>query len=278
MGLRFNTNATSLQIRRQLFDHEQTLSRSYRRLSSGLRIQNASDDPAGIGMASRLRVKASEYTVGLQNLDSFEGLVDLVAATNTSGLKQLERIKTLALAASDGTLTADQRSTIDGEYRAAINEIKRLADTKHNDITLGNGSQFSVSTRVGTGANDAFSVVLPNLTSSYFNTFEAFDLDSATTAQNLQGFIDSALSLAQTYEGLIGSGLNRISNARGSMQTQLAATQTAESRITGLDVAAETSALARAQILTESATALLAQANLQPRHALNLLQSTLAHL
>lgn len=278
MGLRFNTNVTSLQIRRQLFEYDQQLSDNYRRLSSGLRVQQASDDPGAVGMASRLRVKANDYRVGLENLDSFEGLIQSASAANSSALGQLERIKELALEASDGTLSDEQLSAIDSEYRAAIDEIKRIGDTEYNGINIADGSTFSVSTRIGAGSNDAFSVVLPNVTSSFFDTFEAFDLDSATTAQNLQGFIDSAVSLAQTYDGLLGAGLNRITATRSSLETQRAATLQAESRITSLDVAAETSALVRNQILSEGASSLLAQANLQPRSALTLLQNTLVRL
>jgi flagellin len=278
MGLHLNANSISLGIQQDLRHHQGVLSDAYRRLSSGLRIQSPHDDPAGHMMASKLRLQASEYRVGLNNLDGFEALVQAAAGANSAALSHFERIKELALEASDGTLTDEQRSAIDEEYRASIDEIKRIGETVFNEIQIADGSTFSVSTRIGDGANDAFSVVLPNVTNSYFNTFEAFDLDSAVTAQNLQGFIDSAISLVQTYDGLLGAGLSRISSVRSTLQTQLASTQQAENRITRLDVAAETSALVHSQIVVEGASSLLAQANLQPRTALTLLQNTLIQL
>jgi flagellin len=274
MGLRINTNISSLNAQRNLSNSTEALSRSLERLSSGLRITRASDDAAGLAISERLRAEVRAYEQASRNaLDGISLLQVAEGALNeVSGI--LVRLRELAIQSANGTLGAGERATIDQEATDLVAEIDRVAAiTEFNGTLLLDGSAPTVDFQVGAGstANDVISVTGVDATSTGLGV-NALDLTTAANAQTANTAIDAAIDSLSGLRGGFGTAQNRLESTIRSIAVAVENTAAAESRIRDVDVASETAKLTRAQVLQQAGISVLAQANVSAQNALALLR------
>jgi flagellin len=274
MGLRVNTNLYSLNAQRNLSDVSSRLSTNFRRLSSGMRITSAADDAAGLGISERMRAQITSLDqAGRNTLDGIS-LVQTAEGSLGEVNNNLIRMRELAIQAANGTLSTGDRSALDTEFQALIDEIDRVADqADFNGIQLLDGTIASLTIQVGTESGEAITITLTDTTASTLALSGAsFDLTSSTNASNALSVIDTAIDSVTTFRSDLGAVQNRLESTVRSIATSGENLSASESRIRDVDIARETADLARNSILQQAATSVLSQANLQPQIALSLLQ------
>ncbi|MEM7409211.1 MAG: flagellin [Myxococcota bacterium] len=274
MGLRINTNPASLNAQRNLSNSTNMLQRSLERLSSGLRITRASDDAAGLAISERLRADVRSLQQAQRNaLDGISLLqVGEGALNETSG--NLIRMRELAIQAANGTLGAGERTTLNQEFSALIDEIDRVAAvTEFNGTALLDGTTTSVSFQVGADntANDRISVAGVDATATGLGV-NALAITTSTDAQNALATLDTAIDSVAGLRADFGTAQNRLESTIRSIAVSVENTAAAESRIRDVDVASETATLTRFQVLQQAGISVLAQANVSTQNALSLLQ------
>ena len=276
MALFVNTNLASLNAQRHLEETGASLATSLERLSSGLRINNAYDDAAGLAIADKLGrdVRVSDQAIrnandGLSALAIGEKALGTVAGT-------LTRLSELASQSASGTVSDTQRSAIQAEFTALLSEIGRISN-----VTTFNGVQL-----LSAGTTVTLQVGLDGTTNSQIN-FTSIDgsvsgilsvsqtsiaVSSQSSAQSALGLLTTAIATAAQSRGTLGASESRLLTAIAQLRVAGENFSAAEGRIRDADVAAETANLTRANILQQAGVAVLAQANQQPQLALQLLR------
>jgi len=276
VGLRVNTNIISMTAQRELFNVTDRLSKNFHRLSSGLRIASAADDPAGLGISERMRATIRSLGQAGRNAQDGVGLVETAEGALNEVNSNLIRMRELSIQAANGTLNTGDRAAIDLEFQGLISEIDRIADsTDFNGIELLNDSAGtgSIQLQIGTEANETLTIDLVDMTDVGLGlTGTSFDLDTVTNASNALATIDTAIDSVTAARATMGATQNRLLTAIKSTQIAKENLSAAESRIRDVDVAEETADLTRNSILQQAATSVLSQANVQPQIALSLLQ------
>jgi flagellin len=271
MGLRVNTNIFSMTAQRNLSLATDRLQANFAHLSSGLRISSASDDAAGLGISERMRAQVRSYAQAARNTQDGISLSQTAEGAMNEVSNNLIRMRELAVQASSGTLSTEDRATIDVEFQALIAEIDRLStDTEFNGITLLDGSTATVSIQVGIDSGDTIDVNLQDVSATTLGV-SGFDTTTAANAQTALAGLDTALDSVNTSRGELGAVQNRLMSAFRSINNTKENLAASESRIRDVDVAFETADLTRNTIMQQAATSVLAQANIQPQLALNLL-------
>lgn len=272
MALRINTNLSSLIAQRNLNDSTQQISDSFRKLSSGLRIQRASDDAAGLAISERLRAQVRSLeqarrnaAEGISLAQTAEGALDEISSV-------LLRMRELASQAQSTTISSGDRAVLDTEFQSLIAEIERISQTsEYGGTNLLNGSTTTISLQIGSGTATYDSVDL-TLASATSSALTLSSLNISTSAASAVGNIDTAIDAVTALRGRLGAISNRLDFTIDNLSNSVENLSAAESRIRDVDVAAETANLTRAQVLQQTALAVLAQANVQPQVALSLLQ------
>jgi len=285
MSLSIASNIDSLRAQLQVAVTTSRLSKTFQRLSSGLRIDSASDDSAGSALADELRSDMKLATVAIRNTN--DGLS--IAGIADSGLAEigsiLNRMLELAQQSSNGSYTTAQRSALSSEFVALGSEIERIARvTTFNTFNLLSGSS-NITIQVGfdNSANSQIVIgaVLGTLTSLGLATANSSALTysiistttgfSQTAATNALSAIEGAIISLTSTRGTIAAAESRLSSAVNYFSIARENFFAAESKIHDADVAQEVAEMVRLQVLQQSATAVLAQANLQPQVVLRLL-------
>ncbi len=295
MSLVINHNMMAMNAARNLSDSYGNLSTSVRRLSSGLRVGTAADDAAGLAIRELMRSDISALNQGVRNANDAISMIQ--TADGALGIidEKLIRMKELAEQAATGTYNSDQRLMIDSEYQAMASEITRIADsTDFNGIHLLNGN-LSSDTHDGSGltstgklkvhfgtandsAEDYYYIQIGTSTASALGlgnqsspTRAGYTVSTQSAAQNSLVAIENAIISKDKIRAHLGALQNRLENTISNLQTQAENLQAAESRISDVDVSTEMTEFTRQQILTQSAVAMLSQANSLPRMAMQLL-------
>ncbi|BCS90303.1 flagellin [Pseudodesulfovibrio sediminis] len=294
MALVINNNLMAMNASRNLSTSFGALESSTRRLSSGLRITQASDDAAGLAVRELMRADISSLHQGIRNANDAISLIQ--TADGALGVidEKLIRMKELAMQASTGTYNSDQRLIIDSEYQAMASEITRIANsTDFNGIYLLNGA-LSGSTHDGSGlkatgklkvhfgtgndsAEDYYYVQINNSTASALGvglgagTGAGASISTQQLAQTSLDVLNTAIISKDKIRANLGSLQNRLENTVSVLEIQAENVQAAESRISDVDVATEMTEFVRNQIMTQAAVSMLAQANSLPRMALSLI-------
>lgn len=286
MGISINNNIASLGVQRNLSVATTKLSKTFERLSSGLRINSASDDAAGLAIADGLRADARIAGQALLNANDGVSLVSIADSALEEIGNILSRMAELAEQSSNGTLSTTQRSALSSEFVALGSEVNRIAvTTEFNGIELLSGSA-DIALQVGLDSTSNSQITVQGV----LGTLEAIGLSSAgssklsysindvntaaaeAAALNALTAVRSAIDTVSLNRGTLGAAESRLSSAVSTLQVQRENLLTAESRIRDIDVANEAAELVRLQIIQQGAAAVLAQANQQPALALNLLQ------
>lgn len=276
MPLVINTNVSSLESQRNMTATQGRLGKSFQRLSSGYRINNASDDAAGLAVSESMVAQLRSYAVAERNTNNAISM----SQTAESGLGQISgiliRMRELSVQSANGDLTSTDRGYLDTEFQALKNEIERLAQaTQFNgkDMLAGAVSTIDFQVGIANSSFDTISVSFGGVSLSAMGLSLANIAGSAAVnAKNSIDAVDAAFTSINTRRANFGAAQNRlevsVSNTR-AIRTNLAA---ANSRIRDVDVAEETSALAGSQVLLQAGTSVLSQANQQTQIALQLLR------
>ena len=279
MGLRLNTNVMSLQARRHLQEHSRRLMKSMERLSSGLRINRASDDPAGLAISERMKSQIRALTVlnrnaadGISMVQVAEGGLDTVADI-------LIRMKELATQSLNGTISDQQRGYLDSEFQTLKEEITRIGQsTEFNGINLLDGSAGTLNLRIGVGSAGTGDLAIDmnqDATTSGLN-IDSLDILAATDASARAAIdgLDAAIGTVSSHRANLGAYQNRLGSIVRQNLNLSENLSAANSRIRDVDIASEMSEMTSAQILQQMAVSILSQANTQPSLMMRLLDRT----
>jgi flagellin len=280
MGLRVNTNISSIIAQRHLSEVTLRVQKNFSHLASGLRISVAADDAAGLAISERLRAKVRAVQQAVRNANDGISLVQTAEGALSEDSNILARMKELAVQARNGTTSSSDRATLDDEFQSLIAALSRNATaTTYGGVQLLDGSATSITFQVGdstTAGVDTFTASLANVSTSGSGSLNVAGLSintaCITSIDTVISSIDSAIDLVNVARGRFGASQNRLSSTISSLNITAENISAAESRIRDVDVAAETGDLTRNSILQQAATAILGQANLQPQAALALLR------
>jgi flagellin len=298
MSLSIYTNLMAMSAARSLGSNYAQLGTSVQRLSSGLRINSAADDAAGLAIRELFRAEIASLNQGVRNANDAISLIQ--TADGALGVidEKLIRMKELATQAATGTYNSAQRLIIDSEYQAMASEITRIANaTKFNGLYLLNGNLSSTTDHSGAGlvstgrlkvhfgptnnsAEDYYYISIGTATASALGVGLAArnnadpagaSISTQQIAQEALEKLEAAILSKDNIRANLGALQNRLQNTITNLQIQAENIQAAESRISDADIALEMTAFVRNQILTQAAVAMLAQANSLPRMALQLI-------
>jgi flagellin len=274
MGLRVNTNSASINAQRNLASVSEKLSGNFRRLSTGLRISTAADDAAGLAISERLRSQIRSLDQAKRNANDGISMVQTAEGALNEVSSILTRLRELAIQSSNGSVSNQDKETLDQEFQSLVSEVNRIgASTEFSGIKLLDGSTSSVSFQVGygtTAGTDTLSVTLsPSLATSL--SLNSLDIGSGGATTTAITNIDTAINSVSSLRGTLGAIQNRLGSTINNLAIQIENLSAAESRIRDVDVAYETAQLTRNSILQQASIAVLSQANSQPQSALQLL-------
>ena len=273
MGLRINTNVSSLNARRHLYNSTMNFGKSMEKLSSGMRINRAGDDAAGLAISESLKSEIRALNQASRNAADGISMVQTAEGSLDEVSNILLRMKELTEQSLNGTLTNTDRGYLDAEYDALVNEVNRISDSSEfNGVKLLDGSGGSVSIQVGTGttSNDRVDVDLSDDMDATNLTLAA-GIDSVTNATSSMDEIDAAITAVVGKRGAFGAIQNRLETSIRNINMTSENLSAANSRIRDVDVAKETSSMTSFQILQQAGVAMLSQANMTTGLAMNLL-------
>ncbi len=262
-----NTNVSSLNAQRNLNTSQSSLSTSMQRLSSGLRVNSAKDDAAGLAIADRMNAQIRGINVAIRNANDGISLAQTAEGALATVTDVLQRMRELAIQAQNGTNGTSDRINLDTEYQQLSAEITRIAtQTKFNGTAIvGSGAGANVF-QVGANNGDTMVITTAQITAVAGDVLTAGGASTAVSA------IDTALDTITTNRAVYGAAMNRFQFAISNLQITGENQSAARGRIMDADFAAETANLSRAQILQQAGTAMVAQANQLPQQVLQLLQ------
>ena len=280
--MRINHNISAMITQGALSQGTNALNKSLERLSTGLRINRASDDAAGLSVSERLRTQINGMGAAKRNASDGISLMQIAEGSANEISSLLQRMRELAVQSTNDTLTTTERTYTNQEYQALISEVDRIANvTQYNSQTLlaggsssfgGAGSSSSVL-HIGpnSGTNQSITISIIG-TSSNALTIYGTSVSSSSRASSAIASIDTAINSINALRSNLGAYINRLEHAINNLDNQVQNSQSAESSIRDVDFAEETSTFTRNQIMVQSATAMLAQANAVPQTVLNLLK------
>lgn len=275
MPLMLRTNIPSLEAQKNVGHSNQALQTSFNRLSSGFRINSAKDDAAGLAISESMMTQIRSYTVAERNANDAISMVQTAEGALGEVQNIMGRMRELAMQGANGSLTNIDRGFLDTEYQALKAEIFRIqGSAKFNGKQLLNESAISYTFQVGLDNTQSDQITV---------TFGGFGLsailDSAssvagsTTSAALAALsiIDETMDIISTERAKYGASMNRMEITTSSIQTMRLNLSAANSRIRDVDVAMETSTLAKNQVLSQAGVSVLAQANQLPQLAVKLI-------
>ncbi|MCS6945940.1 MAG: flagellin [Sutterellaceae bacterium] len=263
-----NTNLMSLNAQRNLNASQSAMATAVQRLSSGLRVNSAKDDAAGLAIAERMTAQVRGMNVAIRNAADGISLAQTAEGALAAIGNNLQRMRELAVQAANATSSADL-AALNAEYQELVAENTRLiAVTSFNGTALLSGS-ISLTFQVGAD-NNANNRIVVSTTSGLSIT--SGNLTSQANAQTAISNMDTALNTVNTLRATFGATQSRFESVINGLQIAAENVAASRSRILDADYAAETAALTRAQILQQAGVAMLAQANAMPQNVLSLLR------
>ena len=267
-----NTNLLSLNAQRNLNASQSAMASAVQRLSSGLRVNSAKDDAAGLAIAERMNAQVRGMNVAVRNASDAISMFQTAEGAMGKIGENLQRIRELAVQSANGAISDTDRALLNTEATQLVAEIARVADgTKFNGVNLLDGSLTSTDFQVGADSTDVITAAT-SFDMTGLSAYSAADISSAAGATAVITAIDSDLGTLNTARADAGAFQNRFDAVVANLQIAVENQSAARSRIMDADYAAETAALTRAQILQQAGTAMLAQANAAPQSVLTLLR------
>jgi len=282
-----NTNVVSLDAQRNLSGSQSSLATSMQRLSSGLRVNSAKDDAAGLAIAERMSAQTRGMNVAIRNANDGISLTQTAEGSLGKVADSLQRMRELAVQSANATNSASDKDSLDKEFGELSKEIQRvLGGTSFNGLKVlaGNAGDLTFQVGANTSSNDSITLTTTDMTADADITAVAGTdntgagralIDSSATAGDVRTVIsniDTAIDKVSTQRATLGASQSRfdavISNLQISVENQTAA----KSRIMDTDFASETANMSRANILQQAGNAMVAQANQLPQQVLQLLR------
>ena len=286
--LGINTNVASLTAQKNLSGSGMGLNNAIARLSSGLRVNSAKDDAAGLAIAERMQAQIKGYDVAARNANDGISLLQVADGAMGKISDNLQRMRELAVQAKNGTLNPTDRVNLNREYAELANEVNRIVTgSTFNGNNMFDAPNKTLSFQVGTGnavsdtlalnltdnglaAGNDLTTIMTNGAASIQANLNAVDtVANATTALTT---LDASIDAITGIRAVVGAGQSRLEQVASFADTSSTNLQAARGRIMDADFAKETAALTRSQILQQAGTAMLAQANQLPNNVLSLLQ------
>jgi len=263
-----NTNVISLNAQRNLNTSQTSLATSMQRLSSGLRVNSAKDDAAGLAIAERMNTQVRGINVAIRNANDGISLAQTAEGGLATVSEALQRMRELAVQAANGSNGTSDRANLDAEYQQLSAEITRIAaQTKFNGQAIIGADAGSKTFQVGANVGDTLVVTTTAVTTV------AGDLTTVANANTAIAAIDAKLDVINTNRATYGAAMSRFQFAISNLEISGENQSAARGRIMDADFAAETANLSRSQILQQAGSAMVAQANQLPQQVLRLLQN-----
>jgi flagellin len=269
-----NTNVNSLTAQRNLGMSQSSLATSMQRLSSGLRVNSAKDDAAGLAIAERMNTQVRGLNVAARNANDGISLAQTAEGALGKVGDMLQRMRELAVQSANATNGTGDRANLDAEYQELGAEIGRtLSATKFNGQAIVGADAGAKVFQVGANSGETITVTTTNMaTNTDITAVTGGGLTTAAASSTAMTNIDTALDTLNGERALYGATQNRFESVIGVLQVASENQAAAKSRITDADFAAETANLSRAQILQQAGSAMIAQANQLPQQVLSLLR------
>ncbi|MBI5270245.1 MAG: flagellin FliC [Burkholderiales bacterium] len=276
-----NTNVASLTAQRNFSASQSQLSTSMQRLSSGLRINSAKDDAAGLAIAERMNAQVRGMNVAVRNANDGISLSQTAEGALSKVGDALQRMRELAVQARNATNSSSDKDSLDKEFGELQSEITRvLGGTSFNGkkILGADATQLTFQIGANTTTDDEVSITTENMTSNSDITAvtgSSATIDSTADASAIAGVIDdidAAIDTINDQRATFGASQGRFDAIISNLQSAVEAQSAARSRIMDADFASETANMSRAQILQQAGTAMIAQANQLPQQVLSLLR------
>jgi flagellin len=276
MGLRIYNNVEAMNAHRQLTANNMQMTRTMEKLSSGLRINRAADDAAGLAVSEEMRTKIRGMAVASRNALDGVSLVQVADGALAGVNDMLQRMRDLAVQAANGTLTDQQRANLDAEVQTLLSEVDRASsDTEFNGLKILSGSVSSaasaITLQVGAEAAQSIAFTIATMNTTQLGV-SGIAISTANSASAAIASIDSAIRSVNSARANMGAIQNRLEQTISRLNLTSENLQAAESRIRDADMAQEMINLTRRQILEQSGTAMLAQANQSGQSVLQLLR------
>lgn len=267
MALSVNSNIASLNAQRQLTNATNELGTSYERLSSGKRINSAADDSAGLQISSRLTSQINGLNQASRNANDGISLAQTAEGALDEYTTTVQRMRTLAVQASNGSNTDADRTALDTEFQELEAELTRIASqTSFGGVALLDAS-YAEEFQVGANSGQTISLAI----TTDFSSLSSGDLTSFANAQTAIDKMDSVLATVTAARADLGAKQNRFSSVIRSNDNSAQNISASRSRIEDTDYALESATLARNSVIQQASSSMLAQANQQPQIALSLL-------
>ncbi|MDX9834102.1 MAG: flagellin domain-containing protein [Desulfobulbus sp.] len=275
MALTINTNVASLNAQRNLGVSQSNLAKSMQRLSSGLRINSAKDDSAGLAISDRMTSQIRGLNQAARNANDGISLAQTAEGALQETTNMLQRIRELAVQGANGSNDTSDLASIQGEIDQLVEEITRVAEsTKFNGKLLLDGN-LDVTFQVGAneGGEQTIGLELTQAFDAAGLSVDSLDVETDNaSAQTAITSVDDALALVDVARGELGAKQNRFESTIANLNNVSENLSAARSRILDADIAQETSSMTKSNILQQAGVAILAQANQAPQLALSLLQ------
>lgn len=270
-----NTNISALRASNASSSADRMQAQAMERLSTGKRINGAKDDAAGLAIATTMTADIRAMKQGTRNANDGIALAQTAEGALDEVTNMLQRVRELAVQSKTGTYDATDRTYMDAEVdqlQAQIDDV--LTNTTFNGVTLFSkvsGTDVTVSIATGAKATDAVSLVSKGIDGTKLSA-TALDVTDAAKAATTITNVDAVLDNVSATRASLGAGQNRLESAISNLTTNSTNLTDARSRIVDTDYSAETTALAKSQILSQASTAMLAQANQSQQNVLSLLR------
>jgi flagellin len=278
MSSTINTNISSIVSQNALNKTQRTMQKTMESLSTGSRINRASDDATGLAIAENMKTQINGLSAAVRNANDAISLLQTADSAMGAIGDMLQRMRELGVLAQNDTYSTSQRVAMNDEFVALQSEIDRVADnTQWNGMNLldgtggswAGGSAFTF--QIGANANQTITVAVPGMGTATLG-ISAVSIGTVADAQDAVTALDDAISVLNTRRSVIGSAINRLTYTVENLDNISQNAQMSRSTVADTDYAKATSELARAQILQQAGTAMLAQANQQPNMVLALLK------
>jgi flagellin len=276
MALTVNTNISAMSATTKLNRSNAGLSATLGRISSGLRINSAADDAAGLGVAENLSAASRSIKVAQRNTNDGISVVQTAEGATNEVSNILKRMRELSVQSASETLNDDERAYIQDEFEQLSEEVDRIANvTEFNGTALTDGSNATIAVQVGINntADDQIDVTLGDLTAATLGV-DTGSIDLSTAAGGSAGIaaVDTAIDTLNGYRSDLGAVQNRLESAMANLENYDQSLSSAESQIRDADFAKEASEMAKFQVMQQAGVAALAQAKSINMQATQLIQ------
>jgi len=265
-----NTNVNALQASNASNSAAAMTSQAMTRLSTGKRINSASDDAAGLAIATSMTSQINALNQGVKNANDGISLSQTAQGSLDEVTNMLQRVRTLAVQSQNSTYSSDDRSNMNSEVSALKDQISNIvSNTKFNGSAVFSGASTDTSFSIQAG-NDAITLTSKGL--GWDSGKSSLDVSSASSASSTVTAVDDLLKKVEATNATLGAGQNQLQSAVNNMTNTSTNLSAARSRIQDADYSAESTAMAKAQILSQASTAMIAQANQSQQNVLSLLK------